>query len=256
MFASTRRPERTTGLTAAGYQPVVMDALDHDSAHRAIAASEPDLVLHLLTDLAGEDFAGNARLRIEGTANLVDAARGHGVTRMIAESISWVYAPGDGAATESDPTARTGAGEPAFAAVEELERAVLDLPGGVVLRFGLLYGPDTWYAPGGSAFLAAANGVVTATTDRTSFVQVDDAAAATVAALGWPSGVVNVVDDEPARLQQWGPVLVRAAGGDPATATLQARAEGRAASNALASALGWRPRHPSWSATVFGTSKS
>jgi nucleoside-diphosphate-sugar epimerase len=233
-----------------------MDALDHDSAHRAIAASEPDLVLHLLTDLAGEDFAGNARLRIDGTANLVAAARRHGVRRMIGESVSWLYASGDGPASESDPTTRAATGEPAYGPVEELERAVLGLPAGLVLRFGLLYGPDTWYAPGGSAFTAAAAGTVTATTDHTSFLHVDDAAEAVVAALDWPSGVVNVVDDEPTRLRQWGPALVAAAGGDPDGASFESRAPGRSASNALAASLGWRPRRPSWSATAFGTRRS
>ncbi|WP_029138717.1 NAD-dependent epimerase/dehydratase family protein [Nakamurella lactea] len=253
VWASTRWPNRTAALSAAGQHPVLMDALEPDSADRAVAESEPDLVLHLLTDLAGDDFAANARLRVEGTANLVAAARRHGVTRMVAESLSWVYRPGPGAAGENEPLARNPDGEPAYRGVELLEQAVLALPGGLVLRFGLLYGPDTWYAPGGSAFVAAAAGSVTATTDHTSFVQVDDAAEAAAAAINWPPGVVNVVDDEPTRLQQWGPALVAAAGGDPERATFRASAPGRSASNALASSLGWRLRHPSWSATAFDT---
>lgn len=259
VWASTRRPDRADALAAAGHRPVVMDALDPDSVDDALADSRPDLVLHLLTDLAGADFAGNARLRTEGTANLVAAARRHGVDRMVAESISWLYRPDDGPAAETEPTATTDDGAPAFGSVEDLERAVLELPGGVVLRFGLLYGPDTWYTPGGSAFTEAAAGTVTATTDHTSFVHVDDAAAAAAASVGWaPDGasprVVNIVDDEPTLLRKWGPVLVTAAGGDPDRAGYTSRGPGRAASNELASSLGWRPRQPSWSATSFGTS--
>ncbi len=94
---------------------------------------------------------------------------------------------------------------------------MLGLTGGVVLRYGLLYGPGTWYDRGGSQYESAAAGTVTATTDWTSFVHVDDAADATVLALDWPAGVITIVDDEPARAADWAPVLITAAGGTPTT---------------------------------------
>lgn len=242
--ATTRRADREPLVTASGAKPVVMDALVADDVTRAVEVSAPDVIIHELTDLASLDFAGNARLRVEGTANLAAAAAAHGVEHLVAQSIAWVYEPGEGPAEETAPLARTADGAAAFPSVEALEEAVLGLRNGVVLRYGLLYGPDTWYAPDGDAYRRAAEGEVVATTAWTSFVHVDDAAEATVDALTWPAGVVNVVDDAPAHVEEWGPRLVAFAGGS--VRSISARAEGRTASNARARSLGWTPRHPSW----------
>jgi nucleoside-diphosphate-sugar epimerase len=250
VWATTRSEARTRSITSAGATPLIMDALDLDSVHRAVSASGPELIMHQLTDLAGSDFAANARLRIDGTDHLVAAARAAGIDRMIAQSVAWACAPGPGPADETTPYARDDQGRPAYPPVEHLETAVLGLPGGVALRYGLLYGPGTWYDRGGSQFERARAGTVTATTDRTSFVHVEDAADATVLALDWPAGVINIVDDEPCRAEDWAPVLVAAAGG--ITAKVDSRAEGRAASNAKARRLGWTPRHPSWRTARFG----
>jgi nucleoside-diphosphate-sugar epimerase len=252
VFGTTRRSDRVHQLDAVGVVGIVMDALDRESVGRAIGASAPDAVVHQLTDLSGSDFAGNARLREEGTANLVDAARDGGVTRMVAQSISWAYEPGAVPATEDEPLARDPAtGLPRFASIETLEHSVLSLPHGVVLRYGLFYGPGTWYAADGPEAARARAGVVAATTAWTSFVHVDDAADATVAALGWPPGVVNVVDDDPTHVDEWGPLYVEAAGGTVASIT--ARADGRSADNSRARALGWVPEHRSWRASLLGT---
>lgn len=243
--ATTRRSDREPLIAASGAKPVVMDALVAEDVARAVEVSAPEAIIHELTDLADLDFAGNARLRVDGTANLVAAARAHGVEHMVAQSIAWVYEPGEGPAEEATPLARTADGAPAFPSVEALEEAVLGLRHGVVLRYGLLYGPGTWYATDGDAYRRAAEGEVAATTGWTSFVHADDAAEATVDdALTWPAGVVNVVDDAPAHVEEWGPRLVALAGGS--VRSISARAEGRAASNARARSLGWTPRHPSW----------
>jgi nucleoside-diphosphate-sugar epimerase len=245
VFATTRRQERMAAIRAQGAEPVVMDALDPSSTRHAVDASAPDAIVHQLTDLAGADFAANARLRVEGTANLVAAAQAHGIDRMVAQSISWAYEPGSSPADERVPLARDPRdGSPGFAAIEALESAVLRLAHGVVLRYGLLYGPGTWYASDGDMWARAARGEVAATTAWTSFVHVDDAADAAVAALSWPRGIVNVVDDEPTHVDEWGPLLVSAAGAT--VSSISARAEGRAARNDKARALGWVPRHPSW----------
>lgn len=250
VYGTSRRPERAAAL-GAGATGLVMDALDRASVEAAFEEARPEAVVHLLTDLARSDFGANARLRVEGTANLVAAASAAGVGRMVAESIAWAYEPGETPAGEDEPLARDAAtGEAAFASVEALEAAVLGLPEGVVLRCGLLYGPGTWYGPSGDQVAALRAGRFVATTAWTSFVQVDDAAEATLAALSWPAGAYNVVDDEPAHVREWGPLLAEAAGVPGVVPA--ARSEGRPASNARAKALGWEPRHPSWRTGLIG----
>lgn len=250
VVGTTRRPDRVASLEAAGASGVVLDALDRRQVRRVVDGTGPDVVLHLLTDLAGFDYAATARLRVEGTRNLVDSALASGVTRVIAQSISWAYEPGEPPATEDVPLATDpGTGAPSFPSIDALERMVLGLPGGVVLRFGLLYGPGTWYAADGARAADARSGVVDATTARTSFVHVDDAAVGAVAALGWPPVVVNIVDDEPTHVDDWGPRYVDAVGGS--VTSIRSRAEGRSADNARARSLGWTPRHGSWRTSRF-----
>ncbi|HVC68602.1 MAG TPA: NAD(P)-dependent oxidoreductase [Acidimicrobiales bacterium] len=250
VVGTTRRPDRVATLEEAGASGVVLDALDRGQVRQVVSGTGPDAVIHLLTDLAGFDFAATARLRVEGTRNLVDATLATGITRMVAQSISWAYEPGEAPAGEDVPLATDpGTGAPSFPSIDALERLVLGLPDGVVLRFGLLYGPGTWYAADGARGAEARAGVVDATTARTSFVHVDDAAAATTAALGWPAGVVNIVDDEPTHVDDWGPRYVDAVGGS--ARSIRSRAEGRSADNARARSLGWTPRHGSWRTSLF-----
>jgi nucleoside-diphosphate-sugar epimerase len=164
---------------------------------------------------------------------------------MVAQSISWAYAPAQGPADEDDPLDLDGrAGPPRYASVDALERTVRSLSRGTVLRYGVLYGPGTWFGAGGSTLSEASSGKVTATTAWTSFVHADDAADATVQALDWPAGTYNIVDDEPTHVDEWGPLLVQAVG-SPVRA-IRTLGEGRSASNRRARALGWVPAHPSW----------
>jgi nucleoside-diphosphate-sugar epimerase len=148
---TTRSADKADAIAKLGATPVVVDVFDADALSAAVAAAKPEAVIHQLTDLAfapgtpqyEEGLARNARLRIEGTPNLVAAAKAAGVARMIAQSIAFVYAPGEGARTESDPLV---AGTPSSDAVKVLEQSVLSLAEGIVLRYGFLYGPGTWYA--------------------------------------------------------------------------------------------------------------
>jgi uncharacterized protein YbjT (DUF2867 family) len=160
----TRSPAKTATLTDLGATPVVCDVYDRARLVDTLVAAAPDLVLHELTDLpqgrdaTPEAFAGNARIRIEGTDNLLEAARAAGSPRLVAESIAW---------RASNPTS-----------VDHLEHAVLDY-GGVVLRYGQLYGPGTWY---------------TDDLPDDPRVDADRAAALTLDHLTSPSGVYTVVD--------------------------------------------------------------
>jgi nucleoside-diphosphate-sugar epimerase len=121
---------------------------------------------------------------------------------MIAQSIAWLCVPGDTPAVETDPLDPSA---PGYAGVAALEESVARMKRGVVLRDGLFYGPGTWYAPDGLMAERARAGTLRPASSWTSFVHIDDAAAAAVAALEWPAGIVNIVDDEPATTAEWLP---------------------------------------------------
>lgn len=246
---TTRSARGVDTIQRLGAEPVIADALDRDKLTQTMSAVKPDIVVDLLTDLASGNSASNARLRIEGTRNLVDAATGAGVTRMIAESISWVYPPGDGVADENEPLDLSAA-EPRLSTINgvvALESAVHEMKTGVVLRFGQLYGDGTWFAKDGAFAVAARAGKLEATETVTSFIHVDDAARAILAALDWPAGTWNIVDDEPAAGADWAPVFAARVGAPAPSATTNGDV-GRPVSNARARGRGFVLRHPSWRA--------
>ena len=154
VFGTTRSAEKAEGLREAGVTPLVIDVFDAAALKKALTAIRPETVIHQLTDLPpGTDPArmaqavvANARLRREGTRNLVDAAIASGAKRLIAQSIAWAYAPGSPPHGEDDPL-DLAAAEPRITSVrgvEALEEAVLTAPlAGIVLRYGQLYGPGT-----------------------------------------------------------------------------------------------------------------
>ncbi|MFB6611966.1 NAD-dependent epimerase/dehydratase family protein [Agromyces sp. NPDC056379] len=226
VIGTSRGSAKLAALEAAGIRGVTVNLLDRATVDAALDAIRPDAVVHLATDLADLDYAGNANLRSVGTSNLVDAALSAGIWRVLAESVSW---------TDADP------------AVDSLERDLARLPHGVVLRFGLLYGARTWYAPDGAFTAQAATGIVEGITPITNWVHVDDAVAAVLPALDWPAGPVDLVDDEPAELIEWATVLARRAGYDGAVRATS-RGPGRLADNSLARSRGWTPTRPSWRA--------
>jgi nucleoside-diphosphate-sugar epimerase len=241
---TTRRAERAGLLRGLGAEPVIVDMLDAAAVRDAVAAQRPDAVIHQLTDLSAEDFAANSQLRISGTRNLVDAARAAGVETMIAQSIAWLYVPDDTPAVETDPL---DSSLPPYEGVAALESAVGEMPRGVVLRYGALYGPGTWYAPDGAIAERVRAGTLRPAPSWTSFVHTEDAASAALAALDWPAGAVNIVDDEPATTADWLPVYSAAIGAPhPGSAGKHAAATGRPASNAKALDLGWKPQVTSW----------
>jgi nucleoside-diphosphate-sugar epimerase len=130
--------------------------------------------------------------------------------------------------------------------VQALERAVAEAPVGVVLRYGLLYGPGTWYTRDGLTTEQVRRGELTATDGVTSFLHVADAAQAALAALAWPAGPVNIVDDAPAAGTEWLPLYASLVGAPPPLVTLGAANWERGASNARAHELGWSPQFPTW----------
>lgn len=239
--ATTRRAENIDYLKDRGARPVVVDVYDAPQLRAAVADAAPDLILHELTDLSDFDTEANARLRRAGTANLVAAAQAADVGRMMVQSIAWAYEEGSAPAVEDDPIQ---AGSP----IEVMEDLVCRLPHATVLRYGMLYGPDTWYAPGARMANAVTAGLVPATSAITSFVHLDDVIAATVQAIDWPDGAYNIVDDEPAPATIWLPAYAAGLGAPaPTIADLpEGTPLGRGASNTKARTAGWTPRYPTW----------
>jgi nucleoside-diphosphate-sugar epimerase len=160
----TRTPAKAGMLGALGAEPVVCDVYDADALRRAVVALAPDLVLHELTDLPDDEpgaaaSTANARMRRDGTRNLLAAAHAARAERFVAQSIAW-DPPGDGALAKS-----------------ELERLVLEACG-VVLRYGRFYGPGTYHE----------------TQPAHPRIHVDDAARRTVELLDAPAGIYEIVE--------------------------------------------------------------
>ncbi|KJC64452.1 NAD-dependent epimerase/dehydratase family protein [Agreia bicolorata] len=247
--ATTRSADKFSLISQLGAAPVAFDALDRDAAFQAVDRARPDVIVHLLTDLSAGDSSSNARLRVSGSRNLVDAARKTGTPRMIAESISWVYPRGVTPATEAEPLDPDSA-EPrrtTIAAVAALESSVRELPEHVVLRFGQLYGPGTWYSREGRFGQDARAGRLPATDSVASFIHTSDAARAAALALEWSSGIYNVVDDEPASGREWVPGFATAVGAAEPTASDSGSADvGRPISNERVRDSGLVLRHASW----------
>jgi nucleoside-diphosphate-sugar epimerase len=249
--ALVRDEKRARAVLGEDVRLVTADVMDAPGLHSAIASAGADVVMSQLTDLAGGSLASNAQLRIHGTRHLVEAARMAGVRTFIAQSIAWAYAPGQTPADETAPL-DVDAEEPRRTTIEgiaALEQAVRSIPRWILLRYGLFYGPDTWYWTDGRYGAAAREGTLANTYDVTSFVHVDDAAAAAVQALHWPSGPVNICDDDPAAGVEWIPAFCSAVGAAaPAQPPTPERAGfARGAHNTYARrTLGWLPRWPSW----------
>jgi nucleoside-diphosphate-sugar epimerase len=249
VFGCSRSESGLEQIRSQGAHAIRMDAFDREQVLAAVAGARPDVIIHQLTSLSAGNLQENARIRREGTRNLVDAALAAGTQRLIAQSIAWIYEPGLEPARETTALDTTAA-EPrstTIRGVQALESAVAEVPEHVVLRYGSFYGPGTSYAPGGLFEKRLRNGELFANDSVTSFIHVQDAAQAALQALRWPSGTYHVTDDEPARARDWLPIFANAVG-VPAPSTTEGRTAAweRGASNALARGLGWQPKYRSW----------
>jgi len=274
----TRSPEKVPLLRRLGADAVVADALDRRAIEAEVLAAGPEVIVHEMTDLkAASDlrtfdrsFAASNRLRTEGTDHLLAAAREAGVQRFLAQSFcGWPYARAGGAVkTEADPLDPDPPKElsRALAAIRYLEGIVTQSssPEGIVLRYGAFYGDNTGLFDGPLLEQIRRRRVPVIGSGKGwwSFVHIDDAAQATALAIerGVGGAIYNIVDDEPAPVREWLPVLAkllaakpprhvpawlaRIFGGEHLVAMMT---EARAGSNAKAKAeLGWRPDHSSW----------
>ena len=277
-----RSPGNAERLRALGAEPVALDLLDTRAVRKAVLEADPDAIVHEATALKDIEFTRNFdkvfaatnRLRTEGTDALLAAAGEAGVDRFVAQSYASArYArEGGWVKTEDDPLDPNppSTTRESMAAMRHLDEAVT-AAGGIALRYGGFYGADN-------------DGLVDPVRKRqfpivgngrgvTSFIHLDDAAAATVLALErGETGIYHVVDDEPAAVREWLPVLADALGAGPprhfprwlarlvaGEMVVRMGTESRGASNAKAKReLGWEPRYPSWRQGFFaayGSSK-
>jgi len=278
VVALVRTPQKGMEVEALGARTVVADALDKEALTEAIRKAEPEVIIHQLTSITGvanfknldEEFALTNRLRTEATETMLAAGRLVRARRFIAQSFcGWPFArQGGSIKTEEDPLDPN----PPFgfrkilAAIQYLEEAVrrtTDLEA-LALRYGFFYGPGTSLAKDGAIAQLVREHKIPIVGDGAgiwSFVHIQDAARATVAAIahGAP-GIYNIVDDEPAPVSTWLPFLAdtlgaKAPGKVPAWLAKPLIGEGgvsmmtqiRGASNAKAKReLGWEPTYPSW----------
>jgi nucleoside-diphosphate-sugar epimerase len=278
VIATTRTGNRMAGLSAAGADPVLVDARDRDAVMHAVTSARPDVVVHQMTALPqmanlkkfDDAFTLTNRLRTEGTEYLLAAARAAGAGKFVAQSYTgWPNArEGGRVKTEDDPLnpAPPQAMRRSFAALGHLEAIVLGASHltGIVLRYGSFYGPGTSIALDGSVVSMIRQRkfpIVGSGQGVWSFIHIDDAAAATHLAIDrGPTGIFNIVDDEPAEVAVWLPELARAVGARPpyrvpawlgrvmlGEAGVSMMTQVRGSSNAKAKrVLGWQPRYASW----------
>ena len=230
----SRSEIRAASLAELGARGATGDVLDRDGMFRLLAAEEPEIVIDEVTDIprrlepgkTQSQFAGNVRVRTEGTRNLVDAAQAAGVRRVVAQSYAHVYAPvGGWVKIESDPLNLfpdvPQARRANVAAIAALEKAVLETAGieGVALRYGTFYGPGTALDPAAGSLAELVRRrhypLVGGGTGYSSFVHVEDAATAAVLAIGGPTGIYNIGDDHPAPVSEWLPFYAHLVGAPP-----------------------------------------
>ncbi|HEY8473206.1 MAG TPA: NAD(P)-dependent oxidoreductase [Natronosporangium sp.] len=274
VVATTRSPGKVERLRELGAEPVVVDGLDAAAVGEAVARAEPDAIVHQMTALGGKInlrkfdqwFAVTNRLRTVGTQNLLAAAKATGVRKLVVQSYTgWSNIQSGGPVkTEADPfdPHPAKAQTETIAALRFLDEVVPAADGveGIVLRYGNFYGPGASdsqlevvrkrqfpiVGDGGGVW---------------SWIQIEDAAAAAVAAVErGRRGVYNIVDDEPARVSEWLPYLAKVIGAKPpmrvpvwlgrllaGEVVVRWLTQGRGASNEKAKReLGWQPTWSTW----------
>lgn len=278
VVGTTRTAAKAEIIRRMGAEPAIADGLDAAAIRAVVIAAEPEIIIDQMTDLADvtdlrhfdRAFATTNRLRTQGTDFLLAAAREAGARRFIAQSFcGWTYGRGgeeiktEADALDPDPPEEL---RRTLQAIRHLEDAVTGSanPEGIVLRYGSFYGPDTGMLSRAMIDQLRRRRVplIGGGGGRWSFIHVDDAASATIAAIerGKPGHIYNIVDDEPADVSEWLPALAVLVGARPPIRVpawlgrlfagehlVSMMTEVRAGSNAKArQELGWRPAHPSW----------
>jgi nucleoside-diphosphate-sugar epimerase len=272
---TTRSPGKVAQVRAMGAEPVVVDGLDREAVIAAVLAAAPDVIVHEMTALShmgvaglrnvDRTFATTNALRTRGTDNLLEAAARSGTRRVVAQSNVAVYErTGGPVKTEDDglaPHSPTSTSAQSLAAMKHVDATVPHtVPEGLVLRYGGFYGR------GASDLLLDAVRkrrvpIIGAGTGIASFIEISDAASATLAAIerGAP-GIYNITDSDPAPMTEWLPYLAQLLGAKPPLHipawigrllaggfVVDQMTQWRGAANDKARKdLGWEPKYPSW----------
>ena len=275
VIGTSRSPRNADRVRALGARPIVLDLRDPSAVREAVLKTAPDAIVNEATALADVQFSKNLdrsfvqtnRIRTEGTDAVLAAAREAGVSRVVAQSFASLRYVREGGPVKTeddplDPVPIQGTQETSVA-MNYLDEVVTGA-GGIALRYGAFYGADN-------------DGLIEPVSRRqfpivgegggvSSFIHLDDAAAATVLALEHDGpAIYNIVDDEPAPVREWLPVVAKALGAKPprhfpvwlarlfaGDVAVMMGTEVRGASNAKAKReLGWTPRYPSWRQGFF-----
>ncbi|KXV67979.1 steroid protein related protein [Acetobacter malorum] len=228
VWGLAHRPESLKAIKTLGAHPLQGNALDRSSVFALVERIRPDVVIDQLTSLPASPFdlpkriPADCTLRLEGGGNLFAAASTFGVQRYIQQLSGFYLDGGDGLATEASPLRLNAPGTIGQSACmyAQLERRLLSAPSmdTIGLRYGFFYGPGTWYWPDGAFSQHLAQGEVSLIgkgRSTFSFIHVNDAAQATVAALTAPAGIYNVVDNQPTKMSAWLPAYARWIGSAP-----------------------------------------
>jgi nucleoside-diphosphate-sugar epimerase len=223
LTALTRSTEKAQVLVAQGIEPAIADVFDADAVKAVVRRAQPEVVIEQLTALprtyTSESMSAaapvNRRIRLEGGANVLAAAKTAGVRRYLRQSVAFFAVPGPGLAVEETPLATDASHAIAAEArvLAEIERRLLESPNieGIVLRYGFFYGPGTWFNPDGDVaeqvrrqrfpIVGSGEGVW-------SWLHIEDAAIATVAAAErGTSGIYLIANDQPLAVRQWLPAF-------------------------------------------------
>jgi len=225
----TRAEAGAKALAKMGAEAVMADALNQEAVETALRQSQAEAVIDELTSLPKDPaeyaawFAGDRKLRLEGGGFLHGAAQKFGVRRYLQQASGFFLKADGGLADESSPLAvdaspGISAGAQMYAQIEARLNGSAAPMEGVLLRYGFFYGPGTWYDPAGASATDARNQQMPLIGEGKgvwSFVHIEDAARATVAALTAPAGTYNVVDDDPSAVSVWLPKFAAAMGAPP-----------------------------------------
>ena len=269
VVGSTRGGSSAEKIRDAGGIAVPVDVFNREQLVEVVTQAAPEVVINQLTSLPAKFepkkkgfYDANNRIRSEGGDNLIEATAASGARRLVTQSISFLYElSGPKIKAEEEPVDRSGIHD----AVLGHERKAMadDRFETVVLRYGLLYGPGTWYARDGhlaDEVRSRRLPIVGGGAGVTSFLHVEDAASAAVVAAEKGTGIYNVTDDDPAPMSEWIPVYAEALGAKPPRKVpfwlaamiagkpiARQATQGRGASNAkFKHQTGWSPSIPSW----------
>lgn len=235
-------------LEKIGVQAFVGNIMDGPFIMEAVTAFKPEIVINQITDLKNVSMEDNANVRIVGTKNLMDAAVKNNVKKVIAQSLAFTYEPGDTLADEktSLDTNSTGDRKVTVDGVIGLETETARIDNHVMLRFGYLYGPGTWYGKDGMIYNTFFTDEVNVHDGIVSFIHLDDAVQSSMDAINYEPGIYNVVDNQPMRYDEWAKFVSEQLNVTPEIKVEKAPKYERGATNEKFLTQGTTLKFPSW----------